>query len=103
MKRWEVDEGAVAKMLAEPTVASYLLERARMGVDKARANAPVLSGRYRDSLGVGSPRVEDDVLVVPFGSDSPRWHFVEFGTASNAAHRVLGNAAETVADKVEHL
>lgn len=103
MKRWEVDEAAVAKMLQEPSVASHLIERAQLGVDKARASAPVRTGRYRDSLQVLAPRLEGDVLVVGYGTDSSFWHFVEYGSGHTAPHRILGASAEVAADKVQHL
>ena len=63
----------------------------------------MLRGTYRDSLVVLDVRTEGDHLVAGFGSDAPHWHWVEFGSINNSPHRVLGDAAEAVADSVEHL
>ena len=103
VKRWEVDEAAVTKMLQEPSVASHLLKVAQAGLDKARTAAPSHTGRYRDSLRLTDPRVEDDVLKVGFGSDHWTWHFVEYGSVNNSPHRTLAQAASAVADRVELL
>lgn len=101
--KWEVQEDGVAKMLQEPGVVAFLSDVARQGLAKAVASAPVNTGSYRDSLTMTDARVEDGVAVVGFGSSSWHWHFVEFGTSTNPPFRVLGDAVETVADKVQHL
>lgn len=100
--KWEVDDKGVAQTLRDPGVAAHLTSLARIAVDKARSAAPVRTGGYRDSLAVLDVRTEGDQLIGGFGSDSYLWHWVEFGTATNPPHRVLGAAVEAVADKVEH-
>lgn len=99
--RWEVDDKAVAAALRQPSVVSFLRDKAAEGVHLAREIAPVQSGRYRDSLIVVTPRVQGDVLMGGFGTNVWYWHFVEFGTWHTPAHRVLSRAGEQISSRVE--
>jgi HK97 gp10 family phage protein len=102
LKKWEVDDQALAQLMLEPGVAAHLEQVAELGVEAARALAPVgHTGEYRDSLIVQRAQVEGGELAVGFGSTSWKWHFVEFGTRNNSPYAVLRNAANAVADRLE--
>ena len=100
--KWEVVEKGVAETLRQSGVAAHLTSAARAAADNARANAPVDTGAYRDSFEVLDVRTEGDHLVGGLGTDIDYWYFLEFGTVNNPPFRVLGGAAEAVADRVEH-
>lgn len=101
--RWEVDDKALTATLLDSRVGEHLRTAAQAGADYARTLAPVLTGRYRESLVALNSRQEGDEWVGGFGSDHWGWHWVEFGSVNNAPHRVLSNAARAVADRVEEL
>lgn len=95
---WEVNDKAVDEMLRQPGMAAHLRQLSEVGLAFAQSIAPVRTGRYRDSLVVVEPRVnEAGVLESGFGSDSPYWHLVEFGSPWNIPRRVLAQAALAVA------
>lgn len=101
LTKFVVDDKALAEMLRQTSVGEFLNEVARTGVEYARSMAPVLTGDYQASLDVFALSVEDGAVTAHFGTDSPIWHFVEFGSANNAPHRVLSSAAQAVASRVE--
>jgi HK97 gp10 family phage protein len=102
LKKWELDDRALAQLMLEPGVAAHLEQVAQLGVETARALAPVgNTGEYLASLVVERAEVEGDELAVAFGSTSWHWHFVEFGTRNNPPYAVLRNAANAVADRLE--
>jgi hypothetical protein len=98
-----VDPKAVDAMLAQPSVGDHLRQVAEAGAAYARNIAPVYSGRYRDSIEALPSRQEGGEWVGAFGTDWFTWHFVEYGSAKNQPHRVLGQAAVHVADQVTEL
>jgi hypothetical protein len=98
-----VDPKGVDAMLAQPGVGEHLAEVARVGADYARSVAPVLSGRYRDSIEAYPSRLEDGQWVGSFGAELFTWHWVEFGSVKNPPYRVLSQAAQAVADRADLL
>ena len=68
------------------------IQRAEAAAEKARADAPVVSGAYRDGIGVDVSG--DEVTLV---DDDPDAMFKEYGTVDTPAHSVLTNAAQSIA------
>lgn len=103
LKSWVVDEEGCAAVAQDPGVTAHLRQLAEMAVAYAQGLAPVVTGRYRDSLHVIEGTDDQGRHLVGFGSNSFAWHFVEYGSAHNQPHRVLANAAMAVADRVDLL
>ncbi|NEW40781.1 HK97 gp10 family phage protein [Nocardia cyriacigeorgica] len=61
---------------------------AREIADEARAAAPVLTGEYRDGIGV-----EFSGTTVRVVDDDPEAFYKEYGTVDTPAHAVLTDAA----------
>jgi hypothetical protein len=72
-------------------VEQMLRERAERGAANMRANAPVLTGNYRDAIDVWEDHT--DRLVVRYGSRSPHAHLVEArdGIAARSIDAVGGS------------
>jgi hypothetical protein len=94
---WKANPAGVHAMLAQPGVAALVRQVSQRGLEYAQAAAPVRSGRYRDSLFVLEPRLDEGgTWVGGFGTNSHIWHFVEYGSPHSAPLRVLTNAAMSV-------
>lgn len=95
MKTFEFTIAADAgrKLVGTPEVKAFIDERAQAALAEAQRIAPVVTGAYRDSLGI-TPATEgaDGTVTAELWSDSWYWHFVEYGTATNPPHRVLETA-----------
>ncbi|QWY82289.1 hypothetical protein SEA_MEYRAN_14 [Gordonia phage Meyran] len=68
-------------------------QRARIAhrvVDEARSEAPVLTGDYRDGMGVQTSASGADVLLVDTDPDAIH---KEWGTSKTPAHMTMVNAA----------
>jgi hypothetical protein len=82
--------GELARELAEKA-KPQIVERAKQAAAKARSEAPVVSGAYRDGIGVV---VEgDDVYLV---DTDPLAAIKEYGTADTPPHSVLTNAGASI-------
>jgi hypothetical protein len=93
LKSWQVDDKGLAELGRDPALADLLRQAGQRGYEAAYSLAPVRTGTYRDTLQALEPAPNDDgVLQGGFGSDSPIWHIVEYGSAHNQPYRVLSNA-----------
>lgn len=83
-------------MTVGPETKAMVEDAAEEGLKHAKAHAPFKTGEYLDSLEVWSASLVDGKWQAAFGSTSSDWHFVEFGTATNAPYRTLTRAAESI-------
>lgn len=90
------DEAAIAALVHEQFVQDDLHERADRVVAVAQQNAPVLTGRYRDSIHA-QDAADGSVLIL---SDVEYAAVIELGTRdeSRPAHHVIGNALDAARD-----
>jgi hypothetical protein len=96
MGTFEPDHAAIASLVRADFVQADLHERADRVVGVAKANAPVETGRYRDSIHAeGGP--EGAVLIV---ADVEYAAVVELGTrdANRPAHHTIANALDAARD-----
>jgi hypothetical protein len=77
------------EMLAEGVGRPELIAAAEQAAELARADAPVSSGNYRDSINAGA--VDDDVLL---WTDSPYGALIEWGSEDTPVFATLRTAAE---------
>lgn len=79
----------------EAALREALRETAKQGAEDARALAPVDEGTYRDSID-GDVIVEDGVPVARWGSDDPKWAYIEYGTEDTPAFATLRRSFDRV-------
>ncbi|MGW5198636.1 HK97 gp10 family phage protein [Streptomyces spiralis] len=92
MGSFQPDHAAIAALVHADFVKADLHERAARVVEVAKANAPVESGRYRDSIHAeDSP--DGSVLIV---SDVEYAAVIEYGRRSDSrpAHHTIANALD---------
>ena len=90
------DHAAIASLVHEDFVQADLHERAARVVAVAQANAPVKTGRYRDSIHA-EDGPDGEVLIV---SDVEYAAVIELGTrdAGHPAHHTIANALDAARD-----
>ncbi|MDC2953385.1 HK97 gp10 family phage protein [Streptomyces gilvifuscus] len=96
MGAFKPDHAAIAALVHEDFVQADLHERADHVVAVAKGNAPVDTGRYRDSIHAeDSP--DGSVLIV---SDVEYAAVIELGTrdAGHPAHHTIANALDAARD-----
>jgi hypothetical protein len=84
------DHAAIAALVHEEFVQADLHDRAARVVEVAKANAPVETGRYRDSIHA-EDGPDGSVLIV---SDVDYAAVVELGTRDRPAHHTIANALD---------
>ncbi|MBL1104942.1 HK97 gp10 family phage protein [Streptomyces sp. 5-8] len=90
------NEAAIASLVYAEFVQANLHDRAARVVDVAKSNAPMETGRYRDSIHA-EDGPEGSVLIV---SDVEYAAVVELGTrdAGHSAHHTIANALDAARD-----
>jgi hypothetical protein len=76
--------GFEEELAADPATRLLMMGFAERALEAARAAAPVVTGRYRDSLDVAEYHGAPALI-----SRSSFWHFVEFGSVHNPPHAPL--------------
>jgi hypothetical protein len=96
MAVFQPDHAAIAALVFEDFVQDDLHERADRVVGAAQQRAPVLTGRYRDSIHA-QDAADGSVLIL---SDVEYAAVIELGTrdASRPAHHVIGTALDAARD-----
>lgn len=62
---------------------------------------PERTGRSSSQIAAYPAEVRDGVACASFGSSSPIWHILEFGSVHNQPFRALTQAAQRVCEKYE--
>lgn len=96
MGAFRADEAAIASLVHERFVQDDLHERADRVVAVAQTNAPVRTGRYRDSIHA-QDAADGSVLIL---SDVEYAAVIELGTRdeSRPAHHTIANALDAARD-----
>ncbi|MFI0939144.1 HK97 gp10 family phage protein [Streptomyces sp. NPDC021020] len=93
---FQPDHAAIAALVHEQFVQDDLRRRAERVVTAAQQRAPVLTGRYRDSIHA-QDAADGSVLIL---SDVEYAAVIELGTrdGSRPAHHVIGSALDAARD-----
>ncbi|MFI5974803.1 HK97 gp10 family phage protein [Streptomyces sp. NPDC051452] len=96
MSGFKPDHAAIAALVHEEFVQADLRERAARVVEVAKTNAPVDTGRYRDSIHA-EDGPDGSVLIV---SDVDYAAVVEYGRRNDSrpAHHTIANALDAARD-----
>lgn len=62
---------------------------------------PERTGRSSSQISAYPAEIREGVACASFGSSSPIWHILEFGSVHNRPFRALTQAAQRVCDKYE--
>lgn len=92
----KLDPKALDEILVSDEALQLVDAAAKAGAEQARANMPVTTGSERDAVVQGGTREEDGVATSYFGSRSPTWHMVEYGSAKNPPYAPFRRAAEQI-------
>lgn len=85
------------KAVLDKTEAAQLkdvfLDGARVLLNEFRADAPVVTGRFRDAgfIAKGDPEKSDALFIVDL-KKAPHAHMVEYGSSKHAPHHTIRNA-----------
>lgn len=97
----DISKSKADLLLAGPVAQGFVTAVAKAAVAAAQDAAPVHTGFTRDSYVFVETDVEDGVPVARFGSKSPFWHIIEFGSVNNPAYRVMTRAMERLGLKLD--
>ncbi|MEV5472965.1 HK97 gp10 family phage protein [Streptomyces sp. NPDC052207] len=94
MSSFQPDHAAIATLVHEAFVQEDLHERADRVVTVAKGNAPVETGRYRDSIHT-EDGPDGSVLIV---SDVEYAAVIDLGSGDHPAHHTIANALDAARD-----
>lgn len=92
----KMDPKALNSIMVSDEALQLVDAAAKAGAEQARANMRVTTGSERDAVVQGGTREEDGEVVSYFGSRSPTWHMVEYGSANNPPYAPFRRAAEQI-------
>lgn len=101
MSRFVFDQGFFAALSRTPEMVRMVKDMTEKVAAEARANAPVGSGNYAESIETETA-VEDGEATGRVLATDMAAGFVEFGTINNPAHAPLRRAAESVVGPVKN-
>lgn len=91
---FHIDKDKAMGLLTEPQAVAAVSAAAEACVGYAKDIQPELSGESSAAIGMFGTEVIDGVAAAIFGSSSPIWHLMEFGSANNPPFRPLTSAVE---------
>jgi hypothetical protein len=89
---------AAEKVVNTPECRAWLYRIAQVGVQLAQSQAPAKTGAYRDSIHATILPNQEHPAAAIAASDF-KWWWIEAGTISQPAHRVLATAGAQVSQR----
>lgn len=90
-------------LLRSEGALQFVEQIAELGAENARDIQPELTGQESRSIGMLGSEVRDGVAAAYFGSVSPIWHIMEFGSIHNPPFAPLRGAAQRLGLKFESM
>lgn len=87
---------AADELCSSDEAMAYVDALAKEAANLTREFMPVNDGSNRDAVVQGGTTVEGDSATSYYGSKSPVWHLVEFGSVNNPPYRPFRRAAEAL-------
>lgn len=92
--RFYIEANATEQLLSTEQAKAVVRAVAEAATRRAVEIQPNLTGEHDQDLITEDPRIEDGVAKCGYGSKSPSWHIMEFGSVHNPPFRPLTRAAQ---------